>query len=105
MQEVLYNQFQDFCVGLFEYDGIGVGCDDGKIVGEYVLFFYCKDKYEVLDFNIFWLVENFDSVGMMGWDVVCVCIVIWVKFKDKVIGKIFMVVNIYFDYVGEEVCC
>lgn len=35
MQEVLHNQFQDLRAGLPEYDGIGVGRDDGKTAGEY----------------------------------------------------------------------
>ncbi|WP_368325242.1 endonuclease/exonuclease/phosphatase family protein, partial [Phocaeicola vulgatus] len=47
MQEVLHNQFQDLRAGLPEYDGIGVGRDDGKTAGEYAPLFYRKDKYEV----------------------------------------------------------
>ena len=48
------------------------------------------------------LAENPDSVGMMGWDAVCVRIATWAKFKDKATGKIFMAVNTHFDHVGEE---
>ena len=66
MQEVLHNQFLDLRSGLPEYDGIGVGRDDGKTAGEYAPLFYRKDKYEVLDSNTFWLAENPDSVGMMN---------------------------------------
>ena len=102
MQEVLHSQFQDLRAGLPEYDGIGVGRDDGKTAGEYAPLFYRKDKYEVLDSNTFWLAENSDSVGMMGWDAVCVRIATWAKFKDKATGKIFMAVNTHFDHVGEE---
>ena len=83
MQEVLHNQFQDLRAGLPEYDGIGVGRDDGKTAGEYAPLFYRKDKYEVLDSNTFWLAENPDSVGMMGWDAVCVRIATWAKFKGS----------------------
>ena len=75
---------------------------DGKTAGEYAPLFYRKDKYEVLDSNTFWLAENPDSVGMMGWDAVCVRIATWAKFKDKATGKIFMAVNTHFDHVGEE---
>lgn len=102
MQEVLHNQFQDLRAGLPEYDGIGVERDDGKTAGEYAPLFYRKDKYEVLDSNTFWLAENPDSVGMMGWDAVCFRIATWAKFKDKATGKIFMAVNTHFDHVGEE---
>ena len=75
---------------------------DVKTAGEYAPLFYRKDKYEVLDSNTFWLAENPDSVGMMGWDAVCVRIATWAKFKDKATGKIFMAVNTHFDHVGEE---
>lgn len=102
MQEVLHNQFEDLRAGLPEYDGIGVGRDDGDKAGEYAPLFYRKDKYEVLDSNTFWLAEHPDSVGMMGWDAVCVRIATWAKFKEKATGKIFMAVNTHFDHVGEE---
>lgn len=102
MQEVLHNQFQDLTAGLPAYGGIGVGRDDGDKAGEYAPLFYRKDKYEVLDSNTFWLAENPDSVGMMGWDAVCVRIATWAKFKEKATGKVFMAVNTHFDHVGEE---
>lgn len=102
MQEVLHNQFLDLRNGLPEYDGIGVGRDDGKKAGEYAPLFYRKDKYEVMDSNTFWLAENPDSVGMMGWDAACVRIATWAKFREKSTGKIFMAVNTHFDHMGEE---
>lgn len=102
MQEVLHNQFEDLRKGLPGYEGIGVGRDDGKKAGEYAPLFYRKDKYEVLDSNTFWLAENPDSAGMMGWDAACVRIATWAKLKDRVTGKVFMAVNTHFDHVGEE---
>lgn len=105
MQEVLNYQLKDLLFGLFDYVYVGVGCEDGKIQGEYVFVFYWKDKYDLLDSNIFWFFEYLDSIGKFGWDVVCICVVIWVKLKDKIIGKEFLMLNIYFDYVGMEVCC
>ncbi|MDE7355349.1 MAG: endonuclease/exonuclease/phosphatase family protein, partial [Rikenellaceae bacterium] len=102
MQEVLHNQFIDLCEALPDYGAIGVGRDDGNTAGEYAPLFYRKDKYEVLDSDTFWLAENPDSVGMMGWDAVCVRIATWAKFKDKATGKVFMGVNTHFDHVGTE---
>ncbi len=101
MQEVLHNQFLDLQAALPAYAGIGVGRDDGKTAGEYAPLFYRKDKYEVLDSNTFWLSENPDSVGKMGWDAVCTRIATWAKLKDKESGKVFMAVNTHFDHVGE----
>ncbi len=42
---------------------------------------------KALESNTFWLAENPDSVGMMGWDAVCVRIATWSKFKEKATGK------------------
>lgn len=102
MQEVLHNQFLDLKAGLPEYDGIGVGREDGKTIGEYAPLFFRKDKYEVLESNTFWLSENPEAVGKLGWDAACTRIATWVKFKDKQTGKVFMFVNTHFDHVGTE---
>lgn len=102
MQEVLHSQFLDLKAGLPEYEGIGVGRDDGKTAGEYAPLFYRKDKYEVLDSNTFWLSEHPNIVGKMGWDAVCTRIATWAKFREKSTGKIFMAVNTHFDHIGTE---
>lgn len=102
MQEVLHNQFLDLRQGLPEYDGIGVGRDDGRTAGEYAPLFYRKDKLEVLDSGTFWLSENPDMPGLPGWDAACTRIATWAKFREKATGRIFMGVNTHFDHIGEE---
>lgn len=102
MQEVLHHQFLDLKAGLPKYDGIGVGRDDGKTAGEYAPLFYRKDKYEVLESNTFWLSEDPEAVGKLGWDAACTRIATWAKFKDKKTGQEFMFVNTHFDHIGTE---
>lgn len=102
MQEVLHNQFLDLSQGLPEYDGIGVGRDDGRTAGEYAPLFYRKDRLEVLDSGTFWLSEHPDRPGLLGWDAVCPRIATWAKFREKATGKVFMGVNTHFDHIGEE---
>lgn len=102
MQEVLHNQFLDLKQRLPEYDGIGVGRDDGRTAGEYAPLFYRKDKLEVLGSGTFWLSEHPDQPGLLGWDAVCPRIATWAKFREKATGKIFMGVNTHFDHIGEE---
>lgn len=102
LQEVLHNQFLDLSQGLPEYDGIGVGRDDGCTAGEYAPLFYRKDRLEVLDSGTFWLSEHPDRPGLLGWDAVCPRIATWAKFREKATGKIFMGVNTHFDHIGEE---
>ena len=100
-QEVLQNQFNDLKSLLPDFEGVGVARDDGKETGEYSAVFYRKTVFDALDSGTFWLAENPDSVGMMGWDAVCVRVATWAKLQHKVTGKIVMAVNTHFDHVGK----
>ncbi len=101
-QEVLHNQRVDLEENLPEYQFVGVGRDDGKTEGEAVTIAFLKEKFDLLDSNTFWLAENPDSVGMVGWDAALPRIATWVKLKDKSSGLVFMMVNTHFDHVGVE---
>ena len=100
-QEVLQNQFNDLKSLLPDFEGVGVARDDGKETGEYSAVFYRKTVFDALDSGTFWLAENPDSVGMMGWDAVCVRVATWAKLQHKATGKIVMAVNTHFDHVGK----
>ena len=99
-QEVLQNQFNDLKSLLPDFEGVGVARDDGKETGEYSAVFYRKSVFDALDSGTFWLAENPDSVGMKGWDAVCVRVATWAKLQHKTTGKIVMAVNTHFDHVG-----
>ena len=100
-QEVLQNQFNDLKSLLPDFEGVGVARDDGKETGEYSAVFYRKTVFDALDSGTFWLAENPDSVGMMGWYAVCVRVATWAKLQHKATGKIVMAVNTHFDHVGK----
>ena len=100
-QEVLQNQFNDLSSLLPDFKGVGVARDDGKETGEYSAVFYRKSVFDALDSGTFWLAENPDSVGMMGWDAACVRVATWAKLQHKATGKIVMAVNTHFDHVGK----
>lgn len=99
-QEVLHHQFEDMKAMLPNFEAVGVGRDDGKTKGEYSAVYYRKDKFTALDSGTFWLSENPDSIGKMGWDAACPRVATWAKLQDKETGKIFMAVNTHFDHVG-----
>ena len=101
-QEVLHNQFEDLKVLLPEFEGVGVGRDDGATQGEYAAVFYNKNVFDVLDSGTFWLSEDPTAVGKMGWDAVCVRIATWAKLQHKATGKIIMALNTHYDHVGKE---
>ena len=100
-QEVLHRQFEDLKALLPDYEGVGVGRDDGATEGEYAAVFYNKHVFDALDSGTFWLSEHPDSVGRMGWDAACVRIATWAKLQHKATGKIVMAVNTHYDHVGE----
>ena len=101
-QEVLHNQFEDLKAMLPDFEAVGVARDDGKTKGEYSAVYFNKKKFDALDSGTFWLAENPDSVGMMGWDAACTRVATWAKLKEKTTGKIIMAVNTHFDHVGVE---
>ena len=101
-QEVLHNQFEDLKAMLPEFEGVGVGRDDGDTKGEYAAVFYNKNVFDALDSGTFWLSEDPTAVGKMGWDAVCVRIATWAKLQHKATGKIVMAVNTHYDHVGKE---
>lgn len=101
-QEVLHHQFEDLKAMLPEFEGVGVGRDDGATKGEYSAIFYNKNVFDALDSGTFWLSEDPTSVGKMGWDAVCVRIATWAKLQHKATGKIVMAVNTHYDHVGQE---
>ena len=99
-QEVLHHQFEDLKAMLPDFEAVGVGRDDGKTKGEYSAVYFRKDKFTALDSGTFWLSENPDSVGKMGWDAACPRVATWAKLQEKSTGKIIMAVNPHFDHVG-----
>ncbi len=98
-QEVLHVQLQDMKRRLYNYDYIGVGRDDGKTQGEYAAIFYEKTRLRLLDHGDFWLSETPEKPSL-GWDVACVRICTWGKFKDLRSKRKFYFFNLHMDHVG-----
>ncbi|MFC1556978.1 endonuclease/exonuclease/phosphatase family protein [candidate division KSB1 bacterium] len=101
LQEVLKNQLEDIKDLLPEYGWYGIGRDDGKEAGEFMVILYRKERITLLDKGTFWLSETPDSVSM-GWDAACFRTVTWCKFEDTRSKKVFYHFNTHFDHVGEE---
>lgn len=100
-QEVLKDQLNDMQEKLPDYRYVGVARDDGKDAGEFSALFYKKDKYDLLQTATFWLSENPEAIGVMGWDAACNRVVTWGKFKNKDSGLEMFVFNTHFDHKGE----
>lgn len=102
LQEALYNQIEDLASLLPEYKWVGVGRNDGKKEGEFSVIFYREDKLKLLKGDTFWLSENPDSAGSVGWDAALTRICTWGEFQDLKTGNSFFFFNTHFDHRGEK---
>lgn len=100
MQEVLAMQLDDITNALPEYSWFGAGRDDGKKLGEYVPILYRTDRFRLLKGGNFWLSENPDLPGKLGWDAACARMVSWIKLIDQTNADTLFVFNTHFDHVG-----
>ena len=100
IQEALYTQILDLQSLLPEFDWKGVGRDDGQKKGEFTPVFFKKDRFQVLKSGNFWLSEDPDKPGSIGWDAACPRVVTWIEFKDKGSNTIFYFFNTHFDHMG-----
>jgi hypothetical protein len=71
-QEVLEHQYRDLKDQAFfrTFTSVGVGRDDGITRGEYVPLFWRTDKFKALSVKHFWLSDQPDVPGSIGWDAV-----------------------------------
>lgn len=102
LQEVLKGQLDELEDALTDYNWVGSGRDDGQEKGEYVPIFYRKDRFAKADEGAFWLSEEPEVPGSMGWDAACTRMVSWVKLIDINSGYSFYFFNTHFDHMGEE---
>ncbi|MCG7409666.1 endonuclease/exonuclease/phosphatase family protein [Paenibacillus sp. ACRRX] len=100
LQEVLVNQVEDLQELLPEYAFVGVGREDGVRQGEFVSILYLKQRFDALVSGSFWLSEQPDQAGSMGWDAACTRVTTWVKLRDRRTDTEFVHLNTHFDHVG-----
>lgn len=87
---------------LTDYAYVGVGRDDGGIMGEFSPIFYLKDKYTLLDSGTFWLSETPDKPGSKSWGSACTRICTWALLANKETGKIYAHLNTHLDHVSDS---
>ncbi|WP_051865754.1 endonuclease/exonuclease/phosphatase family protein [Metabacillus indicus] len=100
-QEAVYQQIQDLDASLLEYKWVGIGREGGSS-GEYTAIFYRTDRYELLEYNFFWLSDTPETVGSKNWGNVISRMATWAKFSDRKTNQSFYVVNTHFDHVSAE---
>lgn len=82
-----------------EYDGYGIGREDG-VKGERTEIFWKKDKYEALDKGTFWLSDTPETPSI-GWDGRHSRTATWVLLESRRSGKRFFFINTHLDHIGK----
>ena len=104
-QEAVYDiQFKYFLEELKdEYDGFGVGRDDGKEKGECMGILYRKSEIKKIDGGTFWLSPTPDTPSKADvWDAACFRSATWGIFEVIATGKRFCYINTHLDHKGAK---
>ena len=104
-QEAVYDiQFEWFKDQLKdEYDGYGVGRDDGKTKGECMGILWRKSEIKCIDKGTFWLSPTPDVVSKATeWDAACYRSATWGIFELIATGKRFCYINTHLDHKGSK---
>lgn len=103
-QETLGFQRDYLAQHLSQYEGLGVGRDDGQEKGEMTALYFKRDRFEKLDGGHFWLSETPDVAGSKSWDAALTRMVTWVKLRDRrqPKAKPLMFFNTHFDHRGQQ---
>ncbi|MET7333603.1 endonuclease/exonuclease/phosphatase family protein [Nonomuraea sp. NPDC005650] len=101
VQEALWRQMRDIENAFPEYGWIGMGRQGGTR-DEFSAIFYRKDRFEVLDFDHFWLSDTPNVIGSATWGNTITRMVTWARFRDRRTGADFYHVNTHFDHQSEN---
>ena len=104
-QEAVYDiQFEWFKEQLKdEYDGYGVGRDNGKDKGECMGILYRKSEIKKIDGGTFWLSPTPDVCSKaVEWDAACFRTATWGIFEVIATGKRFCYINTHLDHKGSK---
>jgi endonuclease/exonuclease/phosphatase family metal-dependent hydrolase len=96
-QEGLYTQLKDLAADLPRYDWIGLGRDGGSR-GEFMAVFYRKERFDVLEYDHFWLSDSPGLIASTSWGNSNRRMVTWVRFLDRRSKKEFYFVNTHLDH-------
>ena len=102
VQEALFGQVNDLQSMLPGYAWFGAGRDDGMEAGEYSPVFYRQGKFQLIDRGTFWLSEQPELPGSVGWDAAITRIVTWGRLRHTATGETFWMFNTHFDHRGRE---
>jgi len=96
-QEGLFWQLKEMANDLPEYEWFGLGREGGSH-SEFMAIFFNKARFELLEYDHFWLSDTPMVIGSSTWGNSNRRMVTWGKFKDKLSGLEFFVWNTHLDH-------
>ena len=96
-QEGLFPQLKDLAQDLPQYGWIGLGRDGGSR-GEFMAVFYRKQRFDVLEYDHFWLSDTPNVIASSTWGNSNRRMVTWVKFLDRPSQRQFYFFNSHLDH-------
>lgn len=100
-QECLFQQVKDMLAILPDYDWVGLGRKGGS-AGEFMAIYYKRSRFDVLEYDHYWLSATPLSIGSTTWGNTIPRMVTWARFLDKQTGKSFYLINTHLDHRSEE---
>lgn len=101
-QEVLFEQIPvlDAALGA-THDRLGYGREGGGR-GEHNLLHVRRDRFEVLDWDQFWLSEEPQLIGSIGWGAHCPRICVWARVHDTASDTDLILAVTHLDHADDE---
>ena len=101
VQEALAPQMDDLRADWPEFEGVGVGRDDGERAGEFCGLFFRRERFEWRAHQTRWLSVTPD-VPSRGWDADLKRIASRVRLFDRETERELEVWNTHFDHIGAQ---
>ncbi|MEC9080270.1 MAG: endonuclease/exonuclease/phosphatase family protein [Verrucomicrobiota bacterium] len=96
-QEGKFYQLKELNKKIPQYTWFGTGRDGGSR-GEFMAIFYKKDRFEILDYDHFWLSDTPNVIASTTWGHSNRRMVTWIRFLDQKTKKQFYFLNTHFDH-------
>ncbi|MEQ7126765.1 endonuclease/exonuclease/phosphatase family protein [Actinopolymorpha sp. B11F2] len=101
-QEGLYHQLRDISADLpTHYEWIGTGREGGSR-GEFMAVFFDVRRLDPREFDHFWLSDTPAEIGSSSWGNKVVRMATWIRFRDRVTGRDFVVLNTHLDHAVDK---
>lgn len=99
-QEGLYEQIVHMDEDLPDFRWIGLGREGGSR-GEFMAVFYRPIRFVPLEYDHFWLSDTPGEIGSSSWGNRIPRMVTWIRFRDRLSGREFYLVNTHFDHESQ----